>query len=370
VAGQVNFSATRGVVIGSPATTGTSGNAPGVASVTISSASAGPAIISASGPSGTPAATLNVVFVATSASTITPQASPGTVQPTTTSASQTNNTSTITAMVRDAVGNLVQNARVNFTITADPSGGSLSAPSAITDASGTASVTYIAGGTSSPQNGVIISTTVVDISGVTVSPPVPPANVNLTVGGSALFVRLATDNTVGTSTTSSIAYAKAYIALVTDSAGNPVPAGTAVRFTLRPSRYAKGVYVQGTLTWIQLPSTVPACVNEDVNFNGIVDPGEDLNFNGRLDPGNVAGVNGSATTDVSGFATATLSYAKDYATWAEVILEARAGVIGNDPPFTTQFYLPGAAPDYSVLTVPPPGAVSPFGVSDSCTDSL
>ena len=55
VAGGVSFSATRGTITGSPATTGASGNAPGVAGVTISSASAGPAIISASGPNGTPA---------------------------------------------------------------------------------------------------------------------------------------------------------------------------------------------------------------------------------------------------------------------------------------------------------------------------
>lgn len=371
VAGQVSFSATRGTITGSPAATGASGNAPGVASVTISSASAGPAIISASGPAGAPAATLNVVFVATSASTVTPQANPGTVQPTTTSASQTNNTSTISAMVRDSVGNLVQDARVNFTITADPSGGSLSAPSAITDASGSAAVTYTAGGTSSPQNGVIISATVVDIGGVTVS--VPASSVRLTVGGSALFVRLAADSTVGTSSTNPAAYAKVYLALVTDSAGNPVPAGTNVRFTLRPSRYEKGRYTTDAAAvpiWQKVPSTVPPCPNEDLNFNGILDPGEETNGNGRLDPGNVASVNGSATTNAAGFATATINYAKDYATWAEVILEARAGVVGNDPPFTAQFFLPGAAGDYDEADIPPSGVISPFGTSSSCTDTL
>jgi hypothetical protein len=138
---------------------------------------------------------------------------------------------------------------------------------------------------------------------------------------------------------------------------------------LRPSSYQKGIYVQGTLTWVQNPSTVPPCPNEDLNFNGILDPGEDLNSNSRLDPGNVASVNGSAVTDASGFATATLSYAKDYATWAQVILEGRAGVVGNDPPFTTTFFLPGAASDYNVLTVPPPGVTSPFGVGTLCTDT-
>lgn len=366
VAGQVSFSATRGAISGSPATTGASGNAPGVAGATILSASAGPAIISASGPGGTPAATLNVVFVATSASTVTPQASPGTVQPTTTSASQTNNTSTISAMVRDADGNLVQNARVNFTITVDPSGGSLSAPSAITDASGTASVTYTAGGTSSPQNGVAISATVVDINGVTVT-PVGPTSVTLTVGGAALFVRLGTDNLVGTSPTNSSVYTKTYTALVTDSAGNPVPANTEVRFVLRPDAYKKGSWSVSGTVWVQTVNVT--CANEDQNFNGIVNSGEDTNGNGRLDPGNVAVVNGTATTNANGFATATLSYSKDYAHWAAVVLEARAGVVGNDPPSRASFVLLGLAADYSDKDVFPPGRISPFGTSSSCTDT-
>ena len=357
---QVTFSATRGVAAGTPATT----DATGAASISISSTSAGPAIISASGPGGTPAAVLSVVFVATSAGNITAQASPGVVQVTSGAASQTNNTSTISATVRDGVGNLVQNARINFNITADPSGGSLSAASATTDGSGSASVTYRAGTTTSPQNGVVISATVVDISGTAVSPPVPPGSATLTVGGTALFVRLGTDNTVGVSTINPVAYSKDYIALVTDAAGNPVAAGTQVRFALRPSRYAKGKFSPGATMWIQDPPDITTCVNEDVNYNGIADPLEDTNGNGRLDPGNVAGVTGSAITDANGFATAILTYAKEYAYWAEVVLEARAGVVGNDPPSTATFFLPGQAKDYSDLTVAPPGQLSPFGLGD------
>lgn len=370
VVGQpVSFSATRGTIV-SPAITAAGGITPGV---TISASSAGAAIISAAGPGGAPAATLSVVFVATSANSVTPQANPGTVQATTTLTSQTNNTSTISAVVRDAVGNLVQNARVNFTITADPSGGFLSAPSALTDAAGSASVTYTAGGTSSPQNGVVISSTVVDINGVAVT-PVGPSNVTLTVGGAALFVRLGTDNAVGTSATNTGVYTKIYSALVTDSAGNPVPANTEVRFALRPSVYAKGFWAlvitppSTTALWTQTINVV--CPNEDLDFNGILNPGEDTSGNQRLDPGNVASVNGSAITNASGFATATLNYAKNFAFWAAVVLEARAGVVGNDPPSTATFTLPGAASDFNNITVPPPGQLSPFGVSTLCTDAL
>lgn len=356
---QVTFSATRGTVAGTPATT----DAAGAASISISSTSAGPAIISASGPGGTPAAVLNVVFVATSAANVSAQASPSVVQVTSGAASQTNNTSTISATVRDSVGNLVQNARINFNITSDPSGGRLSAASATTDASGSASVTYTSGTTTSPQNGVVISATAVEISGTAIAPQVS-GSATLTVGGTALFVRLGTDNTVGVSAINPVAYSKNYIALVTDAAGNPVAAGTQVRFALRPSRYAKGKFTAGATMWIQDPPNITNCVNEDVNYNGILNPGEDTNGNGKLDPGNVAGVTGSAVTDAGGFATATLTYAKEYAYWAEVVLEARAGVVGNDPPSTATFFLPGQASDYSDLTVAPPGQISPFGLGD------
>jgi hypothetical protein len=364
VGSQVSFSATRGTITASAATDA-SGNTPGVS---IISASAGTAIISAAGPGGTPAATLNVVFVAASASSVALQALPGTVQPTTTSTSQTNNTATISAVVRDAANNLVKDARVNFTITADPSVGSLSAASAITDISGSASVNYIAGTTSSPQNGVKISATVVDIKGVPLATPVTNS-VALTVGGQALFVRLGTDNTVGTSTTNSAAYAKTYNAIVTDAVGNPAPLGTEVRFALRPNRYTKGFYAVVGTAWAQTVTVSPDCNNEDLNFNGLLDPGEDKNGSLALDPGGVASVTASAASNASGFATAIISYPKDHATWVEIVLEARAGVAGNDPPTNATFWLPGAAPDYNNKDIPPPGQRSPYGVGNVCTNT-
>jgi len=362
----VNFSASRGTITGAPATTNSAGSTPGVS---ISSSTAGPAIISAAGSGGSPAASLNVVFVATSASTVTPQATPSVVQPTTTSSSQTNNSSTISAVVRDATGNLVKDARVNFTITADPSGGSLSASTAVTDISGSASVVYLAGATSSPQNGVIISAIVSDINGVPLSPVVGPGTVTLTVGGLTQFVRLATDNLIRSSGTT---YNKDYVALVTDAAGNPVPAGTTVRFALRPSRYRKGFYTFFDPLWN--PTVNVTCANEDLDFNGILNPGEDINGNGRLDPGGVAGVNASATTDANGFAIATINYAKDFAFWAEVVLEARAGaVVGDDPPNTVTFFLPGLSTDYDEEAINPPGQPSPFGIGNApdnvCTNT-
>ena len=75
-------------------------------------------------------------------------------------------------------------------------------------------------------------------------------------------------------------------------------------------------------------------------------------------------------TDASGIAEATITYPKNYATWTELTLEGRSGVAGNDPPTTATFFLPGLASDYSDLTVAPPGAISPFGQSATCADTL
>jgi hypothetical protein len=361
VGSAVTFATSRGTIVGSPSITNAAGDTPGV---TVTSSSAGTAIITASGPGGTPAATLTVAFVSTTANSVAVQAVPGTIQVTTGSTSQASNSSTISVLVRDKDNNLVKNAGVDFKITADPSGGALNSARAITDVNGSASVTYTAGTTSSPSNGVIIQATVTDINGTVIAPVV--SSTTLTVAGQSLLVRLGTDNLVGDSPPVDT---KKYVAIVTDSAGNAV-SGTTVRFALRPSRYSKGYYTFDPVTGVWVQTITVTCPNEDLNFNGILDAPptvavtEDNNGNGSLDPGNVATVSPSGSTDTSGVATATVTYPKDHATWVEDVLEARTGVVGNDPPALVTFVLPGLASDYSSASVSPPGRISPYGKGD------
>jgi len=378
---QVSFSTSRGTIVGSPSTVDASGDTPGV-SIT-SSISAGPAIITASGPGGTPAATLNVTFVAIDATSVAVQAVPGTVQVTTGSPNQTNNISAISVTVRDANNNLVKNASINFTLT-DSTGGSLAAGSATTDVNGSASVNYTAGSSSSAQNGVTVTATVDKVNSVAI-PPIT-SSASLTVSGQALLVRLGTDNLVQPLPAPDPNIQKRWSAIVTDAAGNAV-VGATVRFTLRPGRYRKGRYnfidtavapavppnkwVQ-TITTPQIAPNFPDCANEDTNFNGILDgppPGEDFNGSLALEPGGVATVNATGTTDANGSTIAVLTYPKSYASWAEVILEARTGVAGNDPPTSVNFFLVGLASDYLDKNVPPPGVLSPFGVGANCSDT-
>ena len=363
----VTFATSRGTVVGSPATTNATGDTAGV---TVSSSSAGTAIVTASGTGGTPAATLTVAFVATTASSVAVQAVPGTIQVTTGVASQTSNSSTISVLVRDAANNLVKNAGVDFKVTSDPSGGVLNSARAITDVNGSASVTYTAGTTSSPSNGVIIQASVTDINGAVIAPVTNTTT--LTVAGQSLLVRLGTDNLVeGAAPVNN----KTYVAIVTDSAGNAV-VGTTVRFALRPGQYSKGFYTfiaEPINQWVQ--TVTVTCPNEDLNFNGILDTpptvavSEDNNGNNTLDPGNVATVTATATTNASGVATATITYAKDHATWVEDILEARTGVVGNDPPALVTFVLPGLGSDYTTQSVAPPGVISPYGQGAVCNNT-
>jgi hypothetical protein len=297
------------------------------------------------------------------------QAVPNIVQFTTGSASQTNNISVITVTVRDPNNNLVKNASVALSL-ADTTGGFLAANTAITDVTGTASVNYTAGGSSSAKNGVTVTATVDKVNGVAIAPIT--GNATLTVAGQAFFVRLGTDNLVQTLPAPSPDLQKTWSAIVTDTAGVAVPANTQVQFALTPTRYRKGFYTFDTVASAWLQTVTATCISEDLNSNGIMDPGEDTsgtgNGNGHLDPGNVASVNPTALTNVNGVALATIEYAKSYATWTEVKLQASAGVAGNDPPTTATFFLPGLASDYTNKDVPPPGATSPFGRAAVCTD--
>lgn len=366
----VNFYSSRGTITGSPATT----NASGIATASVTAGSTGTTILTASGASGTPAATLNVVFVTTTASSITAQASPSTVAVNT--GSSTTSQSVISVTVRDVNNNLVKNAHVIFSLGPDASGGSLAAGTATTDITGTASVNYIAGTTSSGQNGVTISATVDTVNGVAIAPIT--ATVNLTVASQALFVRLGTDNLVGSATIGGVKhYTKSYTAVVTDAAGNPAPDGTQVRFVLRPTAipsfsFSKGRYIPGVSTWVKDATVGVGCVNEDANLDYLLQVGEDINGNTQLDPLGVATVNASALT-TSGFAAATITYATSYATWVQEDLEARAGTVGNDPPAVVTLVLPGAAIDYADLTIAPPGQTSPYGVGSGadavCTNT-
>ncbi len=367
VAGQaVTFAATRGTL--SPLTPVTT-DATGKASVSISSTSAGPSVISASGTGVN--AQVNLDFVANSPSQITVQAGPASVG--------VQGQSSITALVRDAANNLVEGATVNFQLTADPTNGGLSAASSVTNAQGSAQTVYTAGNSSSGANGVVITATV---QGTAYT-----ATTHVTVGGQAVFLSMGTGNTIDTGQGPAV-YQVTYTIFAVDSGGAPLP-NAPVTLKILPLAYGKGVLggcSSGGTYWSPIYSTLPTdtyaynnaplCRNEDTDYTGNINslgviggiPVKDYNTNAKLDPGNVAVVSpSSGSTDSNGRLDVNITYPRDHANWVMVTLVASTTVQGTESSTSSTFVLEGAIADYA-CSVGPPGPVSPYGVAATCAD--
>jgi hypothetical protein len=113
------------------------------------------------------------------------------------------------------------------------------------------------------------------------------------------------------------------------------------------------------------------CADEDVNHNGILDPGEDFNSNGHIDAGNIAAVAPispatSVITGSDGRVLVNVTYPQEYAYYLDVALSASANVSGTEYVRTSNFMLPGASTDFNSTNTSPPGPVSPFGTANSC----
>ena len=359
----ITFSTTRGTL---SATTGVT-NAAGEAAVTLDSASAGPALVSAqvARQAGDPGsgvvlatATRNVQFTGVLPANIRLQINPGAIPPN--SAGSTTNRPEVTATVTDASANPVSGRQVSFSINTDPSNGSLSAGLATTDANGIARVEYIAGQQSSPNNGIQISGTVLPVNG---DIGVISQSANLTVNGNSLFITISYGNT--TENLNPSTYRKPFSVYVTDATGLAV-ANQTISLSVIPNLYHKGVMTWVAPAWNPVYSA-SGCNNEDANFNGILDAGEDFNSNLSLTPGNVVVASpGSVVTDSSGLASFYLVYGEQFAYWVDVNIAARATVSGTESRREQAFQLSALAEDVSQETVPPAGRTSPFGTANSC----
>jgi hypothetical protein len=379
----VSFSTTRGLFTGGTTTVSATTDSTGTATAILSSNTAGPAVITASGAAVS--AELTLAFFATNPSQIDVQASPTTVP--------ASGSSNITAIVRDAQGNLVSGVTVDFQLT-DRTGGSISVGSAVTNAQGVASTVYTATTTASAANGVTITGTV---QGTTLQ-----STVDMTVGGQTLFLSLGTGNTI--TAPNATQFSMPFTVQALDSGGNPVTNVT-IAFTVHSFPYedipAADFYADAAVGgdvvpeyaayakgfWIDTPTTLPGacngitgtafcqvinayCFNEDLNGSGVNSPSEDINGVDALWPADVASVSpASGATDTTGTVSLAVLYPQDHAGWVRVKLTATATVAGTQSSTDTVFWLPMLAADVnSSSNGTPPGYISPYGYANTCTN--
>ena len=354
--GQVTLSASRGV-IGTPVTVT---DANGVASFSIQSNNAGLTSITAQGIDGdgqSVSARTQFEFIATSATTIIVDASPDLIGP-------EGQTTTISAVVRDATGNLVKGKVINFRVD-DVSGGFVSPNSATTDSNGIASTVYTSNAVSS-EDAVIVHAEVAENVSVT-------DFTTLTVGDRAFDISIGTGRIIQSPDESS--YLKEFAVFVSDAAGRPVPnvnltvSSTPVKFAAG-GNYRKGYWVYDTGLEVWYTVTTAVCANEDINANGSLDAGEDTNNDGKLTPGIIGTISfaGNSRTNENGQATLEIRYPRAFGPWTDVEVSVFGQSAGSEALDSQQFTFSVAAADLTDEASPPPA--NPFGQSASCNDTL
>jgi hypothetical protein len=354
VGGDVAFASTAGAITEQAPPDDVTDGA-GQQTFSIESASAGPVLITATGQPAGPTTSVSAEFVATLPANLELQAEPLTVA--------TGDQSTLTATVTDANSNPVKNTTVNFTRLQDPSAGSLSSPTGVTDVQGRATAVYTAGQTPTGQDDVIIEATV---QGTAIL-----AQETLTVARKELFISLGTGNDLFEPNTAQ--FRKEWVVQVTDADGNAV-SGVAVQVSLNSLRWFQGCYYVPEDAWVRVVTA--ECLDEDINRNGVLDVvptvlvDEDTNMNGRIEAGNIAlvsaqgGIPGQAAnviTDATGSALVDVLYPQSYHGWVEVEIEAKASVAGTETRRSQTFVLDAKAEDITNTSASPPGVLSPFG---------
>lgn len=382
---RVDFSTTRGT-LSTPS--GVINN--GQVSTTLTSNDAGKAIVTFTGSDGNVQITnqLEFEFVAETVDRLIAQASPNSIGP-------DGQTSTISVIARDPNGNLVKNKTIVFSLS-DTTGGSIFPAEAITDSKGTASTVYTSSTVSAQNLDIAITATVKDQPDVV-------DTVNLTVADRELFIAVGTGNEIEDNDTT---YKKRFIAFVTDADSNPV-VGQRLTVSSVPEAYYKGRWVpfydgDEFIRWVTVgevgdhapnlhdPQTAAypqsqhptRCLNEDINLNGILDPGEDTNNSGTLTPGNVISslltvnvdndntTQVEAITDSEGKVVIDLVYAQSYGSWVDINLIVSGKVAGTESFVKTTYTLPNSAQDVNSEDISPPtasiGMSGPFGEHNSC----
>lgn len=245
------------------------------------------------------------------------------------------NTATLYAKVKDDKGGVVAGAPVWFSLKDTTGGGEYIDPAVVyTNSAGEAQATFFAGSLVSSANGVGCVASVLKNNGTPST-----AEQRVVISGEASSVSIA--RALLAKEHEDTAYDMPMSVLVTDAKGNPVK-GQTVYLSVWPKEY----YIDGLDPDGKVIS-IGSYPNEDVNRNGILDPGEDAggnpaHGNGQLDPAaSTAGtVPFSVVTDEHGLAQFSYIYQKMYAVWLGVEVSASTKVYGTETMSALSFVLP------------------------------
>ena len=217
----------------------------------------------------------------------------------------------------------------------------------MTDSQGRAQSFYTSSSQTSSVDGVEVT--------ASVSPTISDT-VFLTVAGRAVFFSFGTGNELFEPNPAQ--YRVPYVVQVTDADGRPVT-DTDVVMSVTSVKYVKGYWCPNIAADQWTVTVADRCDDEDVNRNGIQDPGEDTNLNGRIEAGNIATIiPGSFTSDANGFGLVDIYYPQEYGGWLEVELQARATVQGTEFAEKSVFLTNVISSDVDDLDNSPPGLLT------------
>lgn len=292
----------------------------------------------------------------------------------------TNNRIEIRALFVGANNAPIKNVRVRFDLAGDAAsvGGSFSTAdnTVYSDANGIATTSYIPGSRSSPTDGVTVRACygLNDFASCSTAPS--STSTSITVASDPLAVTIGSNEKVYIGT-ADLTFQRRFVVLVVDASG-AAKENVQIKPSIDIDRYYKGEMVRIGGSWVPgyigldpvtniakaVAVVPPACFNEDINRNGVLEAGEDLNGNGSLEPrkSDVAvSMVGGSLTNASGIAVVQIEYPKNLATWARVkILVSATGVSGTEGRTTWTEILPAPGVDFTAVTAPA-FIYSPYG---------
>jgi hypothetical protein len=344
--------------------------------------------------------TRQVAMTSATAAHISLQATANLLKP---SAGTTSYSSVIMAAVTDANNQPVGNSAVSFALVNTSGGGETLSPVVAlssdgvnsTNPVGQATTTFTSGSLPTSASGDIVRAMIVGSgNGICVANggTATCADTVINIGGTAGSIAIGQANVI-TAINSDTGYQLPMTLLVSDSNGNPVP-NVVVSLNLWPVDFYTGVYSKDLVTGLCSVQTWSEFPNEDLNANLILNPGEDLSIlgssvnsaagtqesvkffetngkaagyiaDGVLTPANSAAGNvpATVTTDSNGLVTFNLTYLKQYASWINTRLTAKAMVQGTETTSSLTLRLAASVADLSSCNLPSSPYNPKFGVA-------